>query len=143
MPLVLEVKSNWQRDDAFEANIAKQLADYAGPVVVMSFDPYSVAAFRGVAPKLPRGLVAGRFADADHWGDISATQRFVMRHLLTSAFARPHFIAYDIRALPALAPLIAKSIFGLPLLTWTVRTDADRDSALRYADAMIFEGIEP
>jgi glycerophosphoryl diester phosphodiesterase len=66
-----------------------------------------------------------------------------MRHLLTSTFARPNFIAYDIGALPALAPLIARTVFGLPLLTWTVRTKADRERALRYADAMIFEGIEP
>jgi len=66
-----------------------------------------------------------------------------MRNLLTSTFARPHFIAYDIRALPALAPAIAQLLFGLPLLTWTVRTMAERDRALRYADAMIFEGIVP
>ena len=66
-----------------------------------------------------------------------------MRNLLTSAIARPHFIAYDIRALPALAPLVAHTLFGLPLLTWTVRTKEERDRALRYADAMIFEGITP
>lgn len=143
VPLVLEVKSTWARDGTFEANIAKQLAPYPGPVAIMSFDPYSVAAFRRVAPTLPRGLAAGRFNDADHWSDLSRTQRFAMRHLLTSAFARPHFIAYDIGALPAVAPLIAKLVFGLPLLTWTVRTKADRDRALRYADAMIFEGIVP
>jgi hypothetical protein len=66
-----------------------------------------------------------------------------MRNLLTSTFARPHFIAYDIRALPAIAPLVAQTLFGLPLLTWTVRTNEARDRALRYADAMIFEGITP
>jgi glycerophosphoryl diester phosphodiesterase len=55
---------------------------------------------------------------------------------------RPHFIAYDIDALPALAPLIARTLFGLPLLTWTVRSDEERERALRYADAMIFEGIK-
>jgi len=142
VPLVLEVKSTWARDGKFEANIAKQLADYAGPVAVMSFDPYSVAAFRAPAPNLPRGLIASRF-EQKHWPDLTSMQRFAMRHLLTSAFARPHFIAYDIAALPALAPLIAKVLFGLPLLTWTVRTADDRERALRYADAMIFEGIEP
>ena len=65
-----------------------------------------------------------------------------MRNLLTSAIAWPNFIAYDIKALPALAPLIARIVFGLPLLTWTVRTPEQRERALRYADAMIFEGIE-
>jgi glycerophosphoryl diester phosphodiesterase len=143
VPILLEVKSTWIRDGEFEANIAGQLASYDGPVAVMSFDPYSVAAFREVAPDLPRGLVGCRFADTDHWSDLSRGQRFAMRHLLTSAFARPHFIAYDIGALPAVAPLIAKHVFGLPLLTWTVRTEADRARALRYTDAMIFEGIEP
>lgn len=142
VPLLLEVKSSWTQDGKFEANIVKQLAGYSGPVAVMSFDPYSVAAFRRVAPDLPRGLVAERFA-SDHWQDLSRRQRFAMRHLLTAAFARPHFIAYDIQALPAAAPLIAKTVCGLPLLTWTVRTDAERERALRYADAMIFEGIEP
>ena len=142
VPLVLEVKSTWTRDGKFEANIAAALKSYTGPVAVMSFDPYSIAAFRELAPNLPRGLVACRFEQED-WPDLTSMQRFVMRHLLTSAFARPHFIAYDIAALPALAPLIAKVLFGLPLLTWTVRTAEDRERALRYADAMIFEGIEP
>lgn len=142
VPLMLEVKSTWTRDGRFEANIVKQLAGYTGPVAVMSFDPYSVAAFRRAAPDLPRGLVAERFA-GDHWQDLSRRQRFAMRHLLTAAFAQPHFIAYDIQALPAAAPLIAKTVCGLPLLTWTVRTDAERERALYYADAMIFEGIEP
>ncbi|HUU25277.1 MAG TPA: glycerophosphodiester phosphodiesterase family protein [Methyloceanibacter sp.] len=143
VPLVLEVKSTWRGDGKFEAKIAEELAPYAGPVAVMSFDPQSVAAFRTAAPALPRGLIADRFNDASYWRALSPLQRFAMRHLLTSAFARPHFIAYDIKALPALAPLIAKTVFGLPLLTWTVRTKADRERALRYADAMIFEGIEP
>ena len=66
-----------------------------------------------------------------------------MRNLLTAAIARPNFIAYDIAALPALAPLLARFVFGLPLLTWTVRTQEERERALRYADAMIFEGLRP
>jgi glycerophosphoryl diester phosphodiesterase len=66
-----------------------------------------------------------------------------MRNLLTAAIARPNFIAYDIDALPAVAPLVARFVFGLPLITWTVRNEEQRERALRYADAMIFEGIAP
>jgi glycerophosphoryl diester phosphodiesterase len=65
-----------------------------------------------------------------------------MRNLLTSAIARPHFVAYDIRALPALAPLVAQHLFAAAA-HWTVRTKEERDRALRHADAMIFEGITP
>ncbi|MGD9501970.1 MAG: glycerophosphodiester phosphodiesterase family protein [Methyloceanibacter sp.] len=143
VPLLLEVKSTWTREGKYEANIAAMLAAYQGPVAVMSYDPYVLAAFRQTAGNLPRGLVAERFDQGDDWTWLSAGERFAMRHLLSAAIAWPHFIAYDIRALPALAPLIARTLFRLPLLTWTVRTEEERERALRYADAMIFEGIKP
>jgi glycerophosphoryl diester phosphodiesterase len=142
VPLLLEVKSTWTREGKFEANIAAMLSSYRGPVAVMSFDPHAIAAFREAAPNLPRGLVAERFDNEQDWPLLTPKQRLMMRHLLSAAIVRPHFIAYDIDALPALAPLIARTLFGLPLLTWTVRSDEERERALRYADAMIFEGIK-
>lgn len=87
--------------------------------------------------------MAERFDKPGDWPHLTAKQRFTMRHLLSAAIARPNFIAYDIEALPALAPLVARTLFGLPLLTWTVRTEEERERAMRYADAMIFEGIKP
>jgi glycerophosphoryl diester phosphodiesterase len=143
VPLVIEIKSTWRDDHGYERNIAAALARYQGHVAVMSFDPDCVTAFRDVAPQLPRGLVGERFDDLRHWGELSAARRFAMRHLFPAAIARPNFIAYDIRALPALAPGVARDVFHLPLLTWTVRTEADRANAELFADAMIFEGIEP
>jgi glycerophosphoryl diester phosphodiesterase len=143
VPLLIEIKSRWDQDDRFEAHIAEDLALYRGPMAVMSFDPNCVARFRTLFPSLPRGLIAERFEDERYWSQLSTLQRFAMRNLLTSAFARPNFIAYDIRALPAPAPLIARNLFGLPLLTWTVRTEIEKLRAANYADAMIFEGIEP
>lgn len=142
-PLLLEIKSRWSDDRRFEQAIAAQLEDYAGQVAVMSFDPASVAAFRHLAPALPRGLIAGRFDDRAEWLQISRLKRFAMRHLLNAAIAQPDLIAYDIKALPALAPYLARTLFRLPLLTWTVRTDADRAKARKLADGMIFEHIRP
>ena len=66
-----------------------------------------------------------------------------MAMLLHATRTRPHFIAYGVKDLPAAAPLIARTIFRLPLLTWTVRSEADRRTAARWADQMIFEGIRP
>jgi len=142
VPLLLEVKSTWTREGKFESNIAAMLASYKGPIAVMSFDPHALASFRETAPGLPRGLVAERFDNDRDWPQLTPGQRVAMRHLFTAAIARPHFIAYDIKALPALAPLVARILFGLPLLAWTVRTEKERERALYYADAMIFEGIK-
>jgi glycerophosphoryl diester phosphodiesterase len=143
VPLVLEVKSTWGGDPRYERSIADILKSYRGHVAVMSFDPECVAAFKRLAPTLPRGLISERFADTRHWPNLSALRRFAMRHLLTAAIAEPNFIAYDIKALPALAPAIARNLFGLPLLTWTVRSEADKAKTRQYADAMIFEGVLP
>jgi hypothetical protein len=56
---------------------------------------------------------------------------------------RPQFIAYSVRDLPAPVPTVARKVFNVPLLTWTVRSGDDRQTAARYADQMIFEGFRP
>jgi glycerophosphoryl diester phosphodiesterase len=57
--------------------------------------------------------------------------------------AGPQFIAYSVNDLPALLPSLARNLFGLPLLGWTVRSEDERRKAARYADQMIFEGFRP
>jgi glycerophosphoryl diester phosphodiesterase len=141
-PLVLELKSERSRGGHLENAVARSLAGYAGPVAVMSFDPRSVSAMRHLAPHLPRGLVADRFA-SEEWPSLSACERFAGQHLLTAVYVLPHFIAYDIAALPASAPLALRHFFGLPLLTWTVKTPAERTVANRWADQIIFEDFDP
>lgn len=142
VPLVLEIKSDWGRRGPFERRIAETLASYGGQVALMSFDPASVAAIKRAAPAAVRGLVADRFPDATTVPR-SAAARLALRHLLPAFIVRPHFVAYDVNALPALAPVAARRIFQRPLLTWTVRTPAQRQVAERWADAMIFEGWRP
>jgi glycerophosphoryl diester phosphodiesterase len=143
VPLVIEIKSDWGPRGPFEDELVRALDSYAGHVAVMSFDPYSVAAFARASASIPHGLVAGSFRNLYYWGHLSRWKRFYMRHLLSSFIARPHFIAYDIGALPAPAPWVWRSLLQRPLLTWTVRTEAERNLASRCADAMIFEGFVP
>ncbi len=143
VPLVIEVKSRWDARGPFEKRVGDILATYSGPAAVMSFDPNSVRAFKTQHPNLVRGMLGTRFDDDHDWGRLSAARRFMLRHLLEGFTLRPDFIAYDIKALPALAPVLARTLAGLPLLTWTVRTPAERHAAERWADAMIFEGFRP
>lgn len=143
VPLVIEIKTAWRGHGPLEERVASHLRGYDGKAAVMSFDPYSMGAFAEIAPGIPRGLVSCRFDDAGEWDELSRVQRFRMRHLLSATIARPDFIAYDIKALPALAPVLGRNLAGWPLLTWTVRTRADRERAKRWTDAMIFEGFRP
>jgi glycerophosphoryl diester phosphodiesterase len=95
-------------------------------------------------PALPRGIIAQRNYDEDFWRKkLTKEQRRGMQHLHHVFRTRLHFVAYSVDQLPAAAPWVARNIFGLALLTWTVRTPEQRARAARYADQMIFEGFLP
>jgi len=142
--LVLEVKSRFRPDPALIDNIVATLAGYRGPVAIMSFDPDIVAEFRRRAPTLTRGIVACATSPRDpEWRRLTLMDRFILRHLLHAPRSRPDFVAYDVAALPAIATLVMRGLFKKPILTWTVRTGADRARAGRWADQIIFEGFVP
>jgi glycerophosphoryl diester phosphodiesterase len=143
VPLVIEVKSHFDGDRRLVRRMAEVLASYSGPAVGMSFDPDQVLALRETMPQLPRGIIAQRSYDDDYWNKLTPEQRQGMLYLRHAFRTRPHFVAYWVNQLPAPVPWIARNLFGLPLLTWTVRTPEQRQRAARYADQMIFEGFMP
>jgi glycerophosphoryl diester phosphodiesterase len=142
-PLLIELKSRFDGDLRLVTRAASVLARYQGPVALMSFDPAPIASLRASAPALPRGIVAQRHYTHPDWAAASRFQKFRLAHLLHAPSTRPHFIAYAVDDLPAPGPWVARNMFGLPLLTWTVRDDEDRKAAARWADQMIFEGFRP
>jgi glycerophosphoryl diester phosphodiesterase len=143
VPLVIEVKSHFDGDRILVRRMAQVLASYSGPAVGMSFDPDQVLALRENMPELPRGIIAQRNYDDDYWNKLTPAQHQSMLYLRHAFRTRPNFVAYWVNQLPAPAPWIARNLFGLPLLTWTVRTPEQRERAARYADQMIFEGFVP
>jgi glycerophosphoryl diester phosphodiesterase len=142
-PMVLELKSRFEGDERLVRRTAQVLAGYSGPAAVMSFDPAMMAQMRRVAPRLVRGIDAERHFDHPEWNRLSAAQKRSMAFLLHAAETRPQFVSYRVRDLPGLAPLVARHIFRLPLLAWTVRSEEERRRAARFADQMIFEGFQP
>ena len=143
VPLVIEVKSHFDGDRRLVSRMAEVLASYPGPAVGMSFDPDHVVGLRELIPTRPRGIVAERHYTAGDWPEASPAQRRGMTHMRHFFRTQPDFVAYWIDELPAVAPWIARNIFGCPLLTWTVRTSDQRQRAARHADQMIFEGFRP
>lgn len=147
IPMLLEIKSNWPLEEKpvreFVSQIVTTLEGYSGQFAVMSFDPSIISIFRSVAPAIPRGLISEQFQNQKDWPQLSLRNRLSLRFLLSAPRTRPDFIAYNLNALPAIGPLVARHIFGRKLLTWTVRTNEQKQRAQKYCDAMIFEGFEP
>jgi glycerophosphoryl diester phosphodiesterase len=137
--LLIELKSPRAGDRRLATRAAKVLSGYAGQAAVMSFEPAQTVELRRVAPRLPRGMAVRKHA----WSDAFAAPGRSMAALAHVLTARPQFVAYSLSNLPALLPALTRSVFGLPLLAWTVRSADDRGKAARYADQMIFEGFRP
>jgi glycerophosphoryl diester phosphodiesterase len=143
VPLIVEIKSHFDGDFRLTRRVAHVLAGYRGPVAAMSFDPAPVTALRSLVPDLTRGIVAERHYTHHEWDALAPAMKRRLAHFLHAPNSRPQFIAYSVKDLPAVAPWLARHIFGLPLLTWTVRSAQDRAAAQRHADQMIFEGFRP
>jgi glycerophosphoryl diester phosphodiesterase len=141
--LVLEIKSRFDGDRRIARRVAEVLRNYAGPVAAMSFDPALIETVRQIAPQLTRGIVAERHYAHQEWDVLSAADKRRLAWFMHWPHTRPHFIAYGVKDLPAIAPLVAHWGLGVPLLTWTVRTENDRRTAARYSDQAIFEGWRP
>lgn len=132
VPLLVEIKSRRDRRPAPLCRAVRHaLEGYHGPVAVMSFDPRVPKWFIRHAPHVVRGLVITEENDRTVLGSLR-------RHAWLW-YAKPDFIAYDIRDLPS-AFAASQRARGLPLLTWTVRSPELRERAAKYADAPIAEG---
>jgi glycerophosphoryl diester phosphodiesterase len=132
VPLLIEIKT--RRERRFAAlclAVRRVLEGYRGEHAVMSFDPRVVRWFADHAPLTTRGLVVSEENAKALGGKLK--RRFSLW------FARPDFLAYDIRDLPSRFAASQRKR-GLPVLTWTVRSPEHRERALAYADAPIAEG---
>ena len=147
VPLLVEIKSEWSPPDPiFLAKIATLATTYRGPIALMSFDPAVLAALKTLAPTIPRGLVSGSYhsTSGDHWwhDKLTPTRAANLRDLADFDTLACSFAAYECAALPTPTTQRLRSA-GIPIFTWTVRTESDRAHATLHADAMIFEGFLP
>jgi glycerophosphoryl diester phosphodiesterase len=132
-PLLIELKSPGRRVAQLCRAVQRALDGYKGPVAVMSFNPEIGHHFARQAPERLRGLVV-------------TEQGKRLRGLVERPLAlwRSHadFLAYDVRDLPSRFAG-AQRAKGMPVLTWTVRTLADRARAAEHASQIIYENPTP
>lgn len=128
VPLLIEFKPT-RKPDRIARLAAEALRDYRGLYAVQSFDPHLVRALKNALPDPPAGQISGALRGTS----IRPFDRIAARYLLHMTISRPDFVNYELAALPNRWVQTLTRTLGLPLLVWTVRTDADR----RQAEALI------
>ena len=140
VPLVIEIKSKGKASvGSLETVLAQKLTDYSGEYAIQSFNPYTLAWFKQHLPDTPRGQLSGNFKGED----LAWTKKALLSNLLLNSMSQPAYIGYDLQALPHIAPFLANRLFGIPIVAWTIRNQADYEQAKRVADNIIFELIVP
>ncbi len=134
VPILIEVKSGSRSVGGLCLAVRRALEGYRGQVAVMSFNPEVGHWFHEHAPRLVRGLVVTQEGQSGPWQKLRG--QFIRHASLWRA--KPDFLAYDIRDLPASFPA-AQRKRGLKVLTWTVRSAWQEELALEAADEIIFE----
>lgn len=132
VPLLLELKTDRRESvHALCRAVRRDIDGYTGELAVMSFDPRIGEWFAQRMPDVVRGLVVTE--------ENSRTVAGGVKRRLSVLHARPQFLAYDIRDLPSrFASRQVKA--GLALLTWTVRSAAQVETAKAAGATPIAEG---
>jgi glycerophosphoryl diester phosphodiesterase len=142
-PLLIEIKDQTgdmsQTDARLEQATAKALADYNGPVAVMSFNPHCVAHMARLAPQIARGLTTSAYAD---WAPLDPAICDYLRDIPDYDRTGSVFISHEASDLDRPRVQALKSQ-GAHIQCWTIKTKAAEQSARRLADNITFEGFSP
>lgn len=135
-PLLIEVK-NSGKVGSLESAVVELLKDYQGEFAIQSFNPYVLSYFKTHAPTFLRGQLSGSFKQ-DKMGWI--TKAVLRSMFFNKRISEPHFISYEVEALPN---RYVRKYKALPLLAWTVRSQEQYHEAIKHCDNIIFEGFTP
>ena len=145
VPLLIEIKDQHggmgETDGVLERAVAADLAGYAGPVAVMSFNPHSVAMMQHLAPGTPRGLTTSAYDPVD-WSPLDLATCATLRGIPDYDRVGACFISHEAADLGR-DRVAALKADGANILCWTIRSPEAEAEARKVADNVTFEGYLP
>lgn len=139
VPLLLDLKCAPRRSERRQLaeQIAMLTAGYDGPVAVVGFDPFALAAVATAAPWVLRGQSGGvpLGRRTQSWA-APATRPF--DRLWFAPISRPHFVSYNVDRISATRADRLRD--RLPLVGWTFRCTHQLKALQGSLDQVIVEG---
>ena len=141
-PLIVELKPAGGNQAALAEAACKMLETYPGVFCMESFDPRCVAWLKKHRPDIIRGQLAENFLRTRN--DLPQYLQFLMTHCMGNFLCVPDFIAYkfsDRNSTPSCG--ICRKLWKAQGVSWTLRSQAEYDTAVREGWLPIFEGFRP
>ena len=142
-PLIIELKVERGNANALTDAAMAALEGWDGVYCVESFHPGVLLRLKGRYPQVLRGQLSQNFLRDSEVGNLSLPARFVLTNLLTTAFTRPDFIAYNWRDRENWSLQWMRALYGVHEVDWTVRERETMEALDRAGVTSIFEGFIP
>ena len=141
-PLIVELKpENGNHKELTEA-ACKMLDSYKGAYCLESFDPRCVQWLKKYRPDLVRGQLTENFTRSR--SDLPDYLKFALTHNLMNFMGRPDFVAYKFGdRKDSFTTELCRKLWKAQGVTWTIKSQADYDTAVAEGWIPIFEGFEP
>ena len=139
VPLLIEIKGKGQ-NRALCQRASHLLDRYYGAFAVQSFDPRTLAWFKGYRPRFARGQLLSRLSPKD---EPRPLLRFAYFYLLTNLIARPDFISVRGRFWKNPSVFLCHRLFHCKVFLWTVRNEKEYRACRAAGCFAIFERFLP
>ena len=135
--LVVEIKTHASIGEV-EQKTYDALKNYKGHYCVESFNPLIIRWFKVHAPEVIRGTLSCDYEKAP----FPKFKKWLLRELILCKWNGSQFIAYDATTIKTNK---AVKRFGkkIPIICWTIKSQAQHDELHDYFDNMIFDSFVP
>lgn len=140
-PLIIELKVAGDNYGRLVDRVMAELENYSGVYCLESFDPRCLSYLKKHYPQVIRGQLSENYLKSRP--KVPMPVWFVMTFLLGNFYFRPDFVAYKYEDRKNIAVFLARRLWKMTGVSWTLKTKEEYDQAVSEGWIPIFEGFEP
>ena len=141
-PIIVELKAERGNHARLAEAVCNMMDSYKGVYCLESFDPRVIHWLRKNRPELCRGQLAENFFRSPK-SKLPSYLNFVLTHQLENFLVVPDFVSYRFADRKNLGVWLARNIWCAQGVTWTIKSQADYDTAVKEGWIPMFEGFRP
>lgn len=141
VPLIVELKTDKETNvNQLCTKADELLSSYHGTYVIESFHPMAVYWYRKHRPEIIRGQLSEAFTRNKQYRHL---HYLCSEYLLFNGVTKPDFIAYNSKHESNVSRRLARKLFHVPSVAWTIQNDAELENMKDKYDLFIFESFKP
>ena len=141
-PLIVELKPLGNNYGTLCEKAVAMLDHYKGVYCLESFDPRCLLWLKKHRPELIRGQLTENYF-LSKTSPLPWILKFLLTHQMGNFLTKPDFVAYRCSDRYTISNTIARKLWKLHGVTWTLKDRQDYDNAIEEGWIPIFEGFEP